>query len=420
MIRRTVLLIAYHFPPFHGSSGVQRTLRFAQHLPRFGWRPIVLTASPRAYESTARVKGNEIPRDLMVHRAFGLDAARQLSVFGRYPRLLAVPDRWTTWRFWAVPAAMRIIREHKVDVVWSTFPIATAHRIGLDVARRSGLPWVAEFRDPMWQGKEYPPEARMNKAWQSLEAETCNRAQRIVVTTPRAASEYADRFAEFDQSRLVLIENGYDEETFQRASESLHTDAAPPPPGQTRRITLLHSGIIYKSARDPTQLFVAIAALKDKGLVSSGILQVVLRASGDEAEYGRDLESLRIQDIVRLEPAIDYVGALREMLTVDGLLILQASNCNAQIPAKFYEYLRANRPIIALTDPAGDTARALESAGVGLIARLDSAEDIQVALMRCIEQIRNGTWSRAPQETVSRYSRQAQAGELARVFTELT
>lgn len=46
---KRLLMIAYHFPPIHGSSGVQRTLRFARYLPEFGWEPIVLTAHTRAY-----------------------------------------------------------------------------------------------------------------------------------------------------------------------------------------------------------------------------------------------------------------------------------------------------------------------------------------------------------------------------------
>ena len=89
---RTVLLIAYHFPPVQGSSGMQRTLRFSQHLSKFGWQCVVLSISPRAYEARSSSTGNEVPPGVTVHRAFGLDAARQLSIAGRYPRSLALPE----------------------------------------------------------------------------------------------------------------------------------------------------------------------------------------------------------------------------------------------------------------------------------------------------------------------------------------
>jgi hypothetical protein len=76
------------------------------------------------------------------------------------------------------------------------------------------------------------------------------------------------------------------------------------------------------------------------------------------------------------------------MMRADGLLVLQASNCNEQVPAKVYEYLRCGRPILALTDPAGDTADLLRRAGLTDIARLDSADEIANALGSFIGQLK--------------------------------
>jgi glycosyltransferase involved in cell wall biosynthesis len=414
LVERTVLLVAYHFPPLRGSSGMQRTLRFARHLPKFGWRPIVLSIDARAYEETGEASGNEVPPELEVHRAFGFNAARKLSVFGRYPNWVALPDRWANWRFWAVRKALRLVRTERVDAIWTTFPIATAHTIGRDVARRARIPWIAEFRDPMWQS-DWPPEPAANVAWKKLETEIFTTADWVVFTAPSAVGMYTERFPQFGASKIVVIENGYDEETFQRAETVLRAKgAATATPGSAQRpITLLHSGIIYRSERDPTQMFAAIAALKRKGSIGAESLRIVLRASGSEGNYQGDLEKLDIADIVRLEPAIDYVAALNEMLTVDGLLLLQAANCNAQIPAKLYEYLRARRPILALTDPTGDTARTLDAAGAGLIARLDSAAQIEAALLRFLDEIRTATARMPTAQSVARYSREAQSGELA-------
>lgn len=101
MVKR-VLMIAYHFPPMHGSSGMQRTLRFARYLPDHGWEPIVLAPSPRAYQQTDSGQLADIPQQVRVHRAFALDTARHLTVMGRYPRVLALPDRWVSWWLGAV------------------------------------------------------------------------------------------------------------------------------------------------------------------------------------------------------------------------------------------------------------------------------------------------------------------------------
>jgi len=99
---RRVLLIAYHFPPLAGRSDIQRTLRFVQHLPAFGWQPLVLTAHARAYERTSDDLTSEIPAGTVMRRAFALDTARHLSLGGRYVGAMARPDRWLSWRFDAV------------------------------------------------------------------------------------------------------------------------------------------------------------------------------------------------------------------------------------------------------------------------------------------------------------------------------
>ena len=413
---RSVLLIAFHFPPYKGSSGLQRTLRFAQYLPKFGWRPIVLSAQPRAYQATGLGSVADVPAGLTVERAFGLDAAVHLGAFGWYPKALALPDRWASWSLWAVPKALRIIGREKVRAIWTTFPIATAHQIGLKLARRTRLPWIAEFRDPMWQS-DWPPEPAANAAWRRLEGEIFRAASRAVFTAPGALELYAHRYPQFDRARLAVIENGYDEDSFRNAEASLAAGSCAPQ--LPRPTTLLHSGIIYRSERDPSQLFAAVAALKEKRAISAATLQIVLRASGSEVDFSTDIARLGIGDVVRVEPSIGYLDALREMLTADGLLLLQAANSNMQIPAKLYEYLRAGRPILALTDPASDTARALAAAGAGLVARLDSAAEIEGALRRFLTDISRGIASGMDRSHAMRYSREAGCAQLARLLDEV-
>ena len=92
------------------------------------------------------------------------------------------------------------------------------------------------------------------------------------------------------------------------------------------------------------------------------------------------------QEFVETLPPLPYRAALEEMIRADALLVLQASNCNEQIPAKLYEYLRAGRPIVALSDPLGDTASLLHEAGVDTIARLDSIDGIAELLARFLDR----------------------------------
>ena len=102
-----VLIVADHFPPIAGSSGVLRALKLCRYLPENGWQPTVLTLNPRAYERTDPSQLSDIPPDVRVIRTFALDTKRHLSIRGRYFRRMALPDRWASWVLSAVPAGLR-------------------------------------------------------------------------------------------------------------------------------------------------------------------------------------------------------------------------------------------------------------------------------------------------------------------------
>lgn len=410
---KRVLMVAYHFPPLAGSSGIQRTLRFVQHLPAFGWEPAVLTADPRAYERTSDDLNADVPPGVPVVRAFALDAARQLSVAGRYPGFLARPDRWMTWQYAAVRAGMRLIRTWRPDVIWSTYPIATAHLISSALHRRSGLPWVADFRDPMAQ-EGYPADPKTWDSYKRIEEDALSHAQFSVFTTPGAARVYRERYPECAR-RIEVIENGYDEESF----AGLAIDATSHEPLHPGAITLLHSGIVYPSERDPSQLFAALASLLDSGSLRTGDLRIRFRAAAHDAMLNELARRHRVQDLIEVMPAIPYRAALDEMLRADALLILQASNCNEQIPAKLYEYLRAGRPILALTDPRGDTASVMQAAGLDSVAPLDSASAIAEYLNRFVADLRTGTARLPGAQSVAHASRRERARGLADLFDRM-
>jgi hypothetical protein len=123
-----------------------------------------------------------------------------------------------------------------------------------------------------------------------------------------------------------------------------------------------------------------------------------------------------VDDWIECLPAIGYRAAIAEMLRADGLLVLQGSCCNEQIPAKIYEYLRARRPILALTDPVGDTAATLRAAGVSHFAPLDSAEAIAAQLMAFVTALRQATAAQPSLEIVRHASRRERTAELARLL----
>ena len=405
---KRVLMIAFHFPPIRGSSGVQRTLRFVRYLPEFGWEPIVLSVDPRVAPNPGSDQLDDIPRGTVVARTQAWDTARHFAVAGRYPGFLARPDRWISWWLSAVPAGLGMVRKYRAQALWSTYPIATAHHIGRTLARLSGLPWIADFRDPMAQ-EGYPEDPAVWRSFEKIERDSVARASFSTFTTPSACREYQARYPD-RAARIRLLENGFDEEAFAEAEsgEALN-------PGC---LTLVHSGIVYPSERDPSSLFAALARLKRDDRRTYDGLRVRFRAPIHAPMLASMAATHDVADAIEILPAIAYREALAEMMRADALLILQASNCNAQIPAKLYEYMRARRPILALTDPAGDTARVAREAGVTAIAPLDDAAGIAALLRAFLADPTHGTLPGEP--AIAGASRRGRTRDLARLLDAAT
>jgi glycosyltransferase involved in cell wall biosynthesis len=409
MKTKHALMVAFHFPPQTGSSGVQRTLSFSKRLQAQAWHPLVLSANPRAYATHNPAQLASLPADLIVCRAFALDTKRHLGLGGRYSELMALPDRWISWWGHGVLAGLRLIRQHKPSVLWSTFPIATAHLIALTLHRITGLPWIADFRDPMLQ-PAHPVSERQRRIYGWLEKQTLQRCRFAVFTTENAMNAYRARFPHIDANKFRVIENGYDEDDFTASSAGLA-------PVVNARTTLLHSGILYDAGRNPEQFLAALAQLKRAGRIDAS-LRVVLRAPGDIPATIDKVRRHGVEDIVDVLPPVAYRDALHEMLSADGLLIFQGTPYNNQIPAKIYEYFRARKPILGLVDAAGETAGVLRQGGFDTMAPIDDTALLAPAIADFVDAVRGGSAHRASEELVAQSSRTHKAVQLAQLFDE--
>ncbi len=415
---RRALLIAYHFPPVQGSSGILRTLSFARHLPEFGWEPLILTAHPRAYPRTSDHQLADIPEDLVVTRAFALDTARHLAIRGTYPGPLAVPDRWWTWWLGAVPAGLRMIRRYRPEVIWSTAPIVTAHWIAATLNRLSGLPWIADIRDLLTEPDE-PADPLAWKATRRIETRALKASTRTVVVSPGQRTEYLRQFPDLDPDRITVIPNGYDEAAFaaiEREAESPATSQA----GRGTVLHLVHSGVLYPQSRNPRPFFEALAELIEEGVIAAERIRITLRASGSEDQFAAQAQQSGLAEQVELPPPLPYRQALAEILEADGLLLFQGEDCNTAIPAKLYEYIRARRPLFALTDPEGATGETIQRIGSPYLAPLESAEAIKPVLKRFLSDIQTGNIFLPTPEAVEQFSRRRGSQALAELFDDTT
>ena len=409
---KRVLMISYVFPPYFGSSGNLRVLGFARYLPDHGWEPAILTAHPRAYSRVNDRLLEDVPEGLYVRRAFGLDVRRHLSLFGKYPAWLALPDRWASWWLGAVPAGLSMIRRFRPDVLWSTYPIPTSHLVASTLSRMTGIPWVADYRDPMNLSDAANSELA-RRVRQRLDHMTVRRASRVVFTTPGARRVYAERYGDVEGEKWAVIANGFDERHFSRLDirQKDHRPAGP--------CRMLHSGFLYREERNPMPFFEALARLRSEGVISADRLQVRLRASGNEDFYRERLRSLGIEDMVELAESIPYDEALREMAEADILLLFQGRSCNQQIPAKLYEYVRIGKPILALADPQGDTGALVSGDELGEVLDIDDVDAIASGLVRILDDWESGRLGSVPVDRARKYSRRARAAELASLLDSL-
>jgi glycosyltransferase involved in cell wall biosynthesis len=323
-----------------------------------------------------------------------------------------LPDHWISWWIDAVRAGLSLVRRHRPDILWSTYPIATAHLIGLTLHRLTGLPWFADFRDSMTEDN-YPRDPLTRRSYRWIERKTVKYASRLIFTAPSTKHMYLDRYPHLAANRCLDIPNGYDEDDFAGIeAPSLPAD------GNRRAFRLLHAGLIYTDDRDPRAFFRAVARLKRDGKIDSNVAVIDLRASGSENFYASMLKELRIEDIVRLLPALPYRQALQDCAQSDAFLLFQAASCNHQIPAKVYEYLRLRKPILALTPRQGDTGSLLMETGGATIVDLHNEDGIYQAIPDFIETFKRHEHRLPSPEIVDRFSRKYQTSLLSACLSE--
>lgn len=401
---KTVLYIAFHYPPIQMSSGVHRSLVFSRYLAERQLEVTVLTVNPKAYSSCNAKQ--QTPDGVKVLRCFALDTARHLTIKGRYFSWMAQPDRWISWLPAALWQGYRALRHKQDAVIISTYPIATAHIIGYCLHRLTGKPWLADLRDPMLQ-EGYPADTLKRRIFGWIEQKIIKHASSAILTSPGAIDLYKARYPQVAADFWHYIPNGYDEQMF--------TDLPAWPKRNDGKFKLLHSGTIYPQERDPTALFDAIAMLKQQTNLATK-LTVVLRASGHDDLYAAQINKRDIADIVQLAPAIDYRSAAAEMLDADALLLMQADDCNYQTPAKAYEYIRAGKPVLVLSPEDSDTWQLMVVIGGAVRADLNRHEMI---FQQLVYLLSNKAPTSISANTVKKYSREQGAADLYQLLNKI-
>lgn len=402
------MVIAFHYPPDNSSTGVLRTYKFTEYLLKHGWRSHVISVPDALYASRNPPGVDVIPAGVTVERAWACDVKQMLGVKGVYPAWLGIPDRYWPWFFSGRRRAAQAIRERQFDALYSTFPVPTAHLIALSLKRRSGIPWIADFRDP-WVEDSLPPFRRWLES--KLERAVIESADRVICNTPAMHRFFVKRYSEVPESRFVTITNGYDEGDLSRIV-----------PEPASKFHILYPGTIDGENRNPRSLFAGLRRALDKGWLKAEDLIVTFLGCGsyaESAQFKADLGKHRLEPHVHIvKDRVPYREALAKMAGADVVVVLsehlggsdQGSQIQEwttmQVPAKVYEYMRLGRPMLALVS-GGAVQDLLELTGAGSPISPDDSDAIGLALKRFYDKRASAPHSLGvPTAKVARFSRE--------------
>jgi len=436
--RRRVLFVTYHFPPSM-AMGAQACTQIARYLPLYGWEPVVLTVKERYAESLGDAPEREFPgrvvrTGLLPHPLAFYRSLKSLLHFerngtadpgggpenqGRLRRwllsLLLVGDGYTGWLLPASLAGIRTIHGASVQHLLSSGPPWTGHLVGLLLARITGLPWTAHFRDPWTQGAQSKPvSAASMRIDATLERMIIKRAAFVVCVTDQHTEMMRRVYAGFPPEKFITIPNGFDGGEW----DSIRTELSVVDSRKDTKFTITYSGTLYQ-ARNPFPVFRALKVLIDAGEIDRDRVLVQLIGWCDLAE-GRRVADIAadcgISECVNMRGPLARPEALKA-LTGSNLLLLLAEGLTAQIPGKTYEYLRAGRPILALTSE-GALADLLRRTGGAWVVDQRDVAGIVAAVREIYRRWNDGRpLAGAPQASVSGFDRRVLAGRFAELFT---
>jgi glycosyltransferase involved in cell wall biosynthesis len=374
---KKVLIISYYWPP-SGGVGVLRSLKFTKYLRHYGWEPIIYAPSNANYLLSDYSNLKDIPVDIEVlkhpirepYKLYKLFSGRKkddptdpvhvrqkksfIDNFSIWVRgNFFIPDARCLWINPSVRFLKNYLKDHPVDAIFTDGPPHTNTVIGQKLSSQLGIPWLADFQDP-WTQADYYKLYKISKLsdWchKRMEQKVFKTAHKITIASP----SWAKDLETIGAKNVDVLYYGFDEDDFRKIAR--HIDA---------NFTITHTGL-FGYDRNPEVLFNVLKDLKTElpafgeklRLNFAGNIDLSIRKSIVENGLQQNFNDLGFVD---REKAIQLIVNAQILL----LPLNKAENADGRIPGKFYEYLRAMRPVLCLGPQNSDVARIIKEYEIG-------------------------------------------------------
>ena len=435
---KRVLIISYYWPPT-GGSGVQRWVKFAKYLPAEGWQPVIYTPEnpeqlavdasleaevPAEAEVIRRriVEPYEMYKKLLRKSGHSKEAVEVNPVNAQNKSFLQKVAMWIRGNFfrpdprclWIRPSVKFLkeyLKEHPVDLIVSTGPPQSMHLIGRLLAKETGLPWIADFRDP-WTKIFYFKHLQMTRTtvkWhKKMEKKVLDDATVVVAVSPLVQQE----FQAMTQTPVELITNGFDECDF-TATKNTEANGGP-----DREFVITHTGL-FAADGNPTVLWDVLAEKCSKDESFKKLMKIKLVGKTDE-------QILKSIEDAGLSGNLEDMGYQPHAVAVEqqrkaSLLILplrKEPEYKAVLPGKLFEYLASWRPVLGIGQTDGAMSMILNNTKTGFVLNWDDKMSIEKYIDICWKDHLNGRLS-VEDADISQFTRRNLTRRMAQLFDKL-
>ncbi|WNJ21452.1 hypothetical protein [Pontibacter sp. G13] len=427
---KRVLLITYYWPP-SGGAGVQRVLKFGKYFREFGWEPIVFTPENPSYPVTDASLESEVPSDLTVlkgpiwepyevYKRF-TGKKKEEKVYSTFKAKSSITEQASVWirgnlfipdarKFWIKPSIKyltKYLKDHPVDAILSSGPPHTVHMIAKGIHEKTGLPWVADFRDP-WTNIDFYDQLKLS-AWadklhKSMEASVVNTATGISTVS----WVWGKEFEAMGANQVAVITNGFDSEDFSEVKPQLEP-----------KFVCSHIGFLNNDRNSP-ELWQAFGELVQEHPTLGEDLELRFIGETDPIAFYQ-LEQAGLSDHVKRISYVPHSEVLSYTCSSQVLLLLvnDVPNVMGHIPGKTYEYVGSRRPILAIGPPEADFARVIRETESGTVCNFGDKDSMKAAILTYYEAYRQGALQN-PDAATAQFTRRASTGHMAAWLDRLT